>query len=107
MNQTVAPDASQPRTEPSTHIPRSAACVLLAVSIVYAVAGSLTVPQQPVPIDAAYVFFAGAIPGLLIMLLLLLGRPRSCDRQLRCSMVGLTVFGAAMIAALPFIVATL
>jgi len=77
-------------------------CVLVVASIAYALAAML-LPHRPTPSACAGTFIAGAVPGLLVTLLLWLARPGTVDRKLRRLLVGVTMSGAAAVALLPLL----
>ena len=77
---------------------------LLAASVVYALAATAILPHRLSVSDAASVFVAAVVPGLLVTLLLWMARPMVFDRHLRRVLVGLSVCGAASVAFLPLLV---
>ncbi len=77
---------------------------LLAASVAYALAATALLPHRLALTDAADVFIAGAVPGLLVTLLLWMARPRTFDRRPRRILAGLSVSAAAAVALLSLIV---
>ena len=99
----------QPPTQSSTSSLAGTRCrvlskVLLALSFAYALAATAMSPHHLSLIDAATVFWAGAVPGLLVTLLRWMARPGTFRRPVRQIMVGSTLAGAALVAAAPYLI---
>lgn len=88
------------QTHPSAapHV-RTLAPMLLLASAGYVLVAAASAPHRPAS-EAAAVFIAGAVPGLLVTLLLWLARPHAMSRPLRRAAVGVTLAGSALAAAL-------
>jgi hypothetical protein len=82
---------------------RTAAGILLALSFAYALAATMTLPHRLALVDAIGVFLAGAIPGLLVTLLLWMARPGVFGSALRRRVIGASLTGAMGVAALSLI----
>jgi hypothetical protein len=83
-----------------------AACLLMA-AIVYAGIAATWRPQELQPTEVFDVFIAGALSGLLLVLILWKARPHLFDRCLRRRLVVFSLCAAAMVASLPLLIAAL
>ncbi len=52
-------------------------------------------------------FIAGALPGLLLTLVLWVARPGVFDRRLRRRLIGITLVGSVVVATIPLMTAGL
>jgi TRAP-type C4-dicarboxylate transport system permease large subunit len=55
--------------------------------------------------DIIDVFIAGALPGLLLTLVLWVARPGVFDRRLRRRLIGVSLAGSAVVATIPLMTA--
>ena len=83
-----------------------ATCLLFA-SIIYILGVTVLPPHGMRLGDAVDVFTAGAVPGVLVTLLLWLARPDTFDRRLRQMLIGVSLFASVLTALAPSIVAEL
>ena len=92
-----------PAGRTSDRSPRIAAGTLLLASLLFAGAAATSLPSTPNFEDAAGVFCAGFVPGLLVILLLWFARPDLFPRRVRQSLVAVSLFGAGLVAVLPLV----
>ena len=78
---------------------------LLAASVLYAAAATTLLPHKLPATDIIDVFIAGALPGLLMILVLWAARPGVFDRRLRRRLIGISLVGSAMVATIPLMTA--
>ncbi len=78
---------------------------LLAASVLYAAAATTLLPHKLPATDIIDVFIAGALPGLLMTLVLWVARPGVLDRRLRRRLIGVSLSGSALVATVPLMVA--
>jgi hypothetical protein len=84
---------------------RTFAGSLLTASMFYAAAAT-ALPSHTLPApEIVDVFFAGAVPGLLVILVLWAARPGLFDRRLRRRLIGVSLAGSAVVATIPLITA--
>ena len=84
---------------------RIVAAGLLVTSVFYAGVAATWLPRAIPPTEGLDVFIAGALPGLLLVLLLWISHPDLLDRRLRRRLIALTLCGAAIVASLPLLIA--
>lgn len=94
---------TSPAGRTSDRSPRIAAGTLLLASLLFAGAAATSLPSPPIFEDAAGVFCAGSVPGLLVILLLWFARPDLFPRRVRQSLVAVTLFGPGLVAVMPFV----
>ena len=82
---------------------RTAAGLLLALSLTYALAATATLPHRLSLADACSVFLAGAIPGLLVTSLLWMAHPGLFGPVLRRRVIGVSLSAAMGVALLTLI----
>jgi hypothetical protein len=78
---------------------------LLAASVLYAAAATTLLPHKLPATDIIDVFIAGALPGLLMILVLWAARPGVVDRRLRRRLIGISLVGSAVVATIPLMTA--
>ena len=78
---------------------------LLAASVLYAAAATTLLPHKLPATDIIDVFIAGALPGLLMTLVLWVARPGVFDRRLRRRLIGISLVGSAVVATIPLMTA--
>jgi hypothetical protein len=88
------------RTVPD-RLARGVAGWLIAASILYAAAAPALLPHKRLAIEIVDVFVAGALPGLLMTLVLWVARPGLFDRRLRRRLIGISLVGSAVVATIP------
>jgi hypothetical protein len=86
---------------------RATAVCLVAGALAYALVATAFLPHRLSLADAVDVFAAGAVPGLVVTLLLWMVRPGTFKLGVRTTLVGMSLTGAASVAALPLILAAL
>ena len=84
---------------------RAVAGWLLAASFFYAAAATALLPHKLPATDIVDVFIAGALPGLLMTLVLWVARPGVFDRRLRRRLIGISLVGSAVVATIPLMTA--
>ena len=84
---------------------RIVAAGLLATSVFYAGIAATRLTGAIPPTEGLDVFIAGALPGLLLVLLLWISRPDLLDRRLRRRLIAISLGGAAIVASLPLLIA--
>ena len=84
---------------------RAVAGWLLAASFFYAATATTLLPHKLPATDIIDVFIAGALPGLLMTLVLWAARPGVVDRRLRRRLIGITLVGSAVVATIPLMTA--
>ncbi len=84
---------------------RTAAGWLLVASIFYAGATTGLLPHKLLATEIVDVFIAGALPGLLMTLVLWVARPGVFDRRLRRRLIGVSLAGSAVVATIPLMTA--
>ena len=84
---------------------RTVAGWLLAASFFYVAAATTLLPHKLPATDIIDVFIAGALPGLLMTLVLWVARPGVFDRRLRRRLIGLSLAGSAVVATIPLMTA--
>ena len=84
---------------------RAVAGWLLAASVLYAAAATTLLPHKLPATDIIDVFIAGALPGLLMTLVLWVARPGVFDRRLRRRLIGVSLAGSAVVATIPLMTA--
>jgi hypothetical protein len=84
---------------------RAVAGWLLAASFFYVAAATTLLPHKLPATDIIDVFIAGALPGLLMTLVLWLARPGVLDGRLRRRLIGVSLSGSALVATVPLMVA--
>jgi hypothetical protein len=82
---------------------RAAAGLLLALSLAYALTATATLPHRLSLADAISVFLAGAIPGLLVTVLLWMAHPGLFGPALRRRVLGVSLSGAMGVALLTLV----
>jgi hypothetical protein len=84
---------------------RGVAGWLMTASILYAAAATALLPHKLPATDIVDVFIAGALPGLLMTLVLWVARPGVFDRRLRRRLIGVSMAGSAVVATIPLMTA--
>jgi hypothetical protein len=84
---------------------RAVAGWLLAASFFYVAAATTLLPHKLPATDIIDVFIAGALPGLLMTLVLWVARPGVLDRRLCRRLIGVSLSGSALVATVPLMVA--
>jgi hypothetical protein len=84
---------------------RAVATWLLAASFFYAGAATALSPHKVPGTEIVDVFIAGALPGLLMTLVLWVARPGLFDRRLRRRLIGISLAGSAVVATIPLMTA--
>ena len=83
---------------------KAVATWLLAASFFYAGAATALSPHKVPGTEIVDVFIAGALPGLLLTLVLWVARPGVFDRRLRRRLIGVSLSGSALVAAFPLMI---
>jgi len=95
------------KLRPPVRPARTVAGCLLVAAILYAGIAATWRPQELQPNEVFGVFVAGAIAGLLLVLILWIARPHLFDRRLRRRLVAVSLCAAAMVASPPLLIAAL
>jgi hypothetical protein len=83
---------------------RAVAGWLLAASFFYVAAATALLPHKLLAPEIIDVFIAGALPGLLLTLVLWVARPGVFDRRLRRRLIDVSLSGSALVAAFPLMI---
>ena len=96
-------EASGPSSETSGRRARASALTLLVLSVAYALAASASLPHRLALGDAIGVFLAGAVPGLVLTLMLWMAQPGLFVQALRRRMIAVSLSGALCVAMLSLV----